>query len=211
MDINKVIRSLFAKAESTHSEHEAQSAILKAQELMAKYGISSLSSEEDYQYISQNCTHSGNRAFRRNLANVIAPNFKVKYYLSNMQVTFFGREDDVKIAKEVFEYSYKFICRETRRLCKERKNEHMGTEGISNTYALGFCRGLKERLDVQSMALMVIVPPDVQEKYGELSKDFRVSKRALSYDRYAKGIYEQGLQDGRSVLNRHRLPGEKTA
>ena len=77
-----------------------------------------------------------------------------------------------------------------------------------NTYALGFCRGLSEKLGEQSTALMVIVPPDVNEKYGELSKNFRQFKRALRYDRYAKGIYEQGLQDGRSVLNRHRLPEE---
>ena len=142
MDIYKVIRSLLAKAESTHSEHEAHAAILKAQELMAKYGISSLSAEEGHQYASQGCAHSGDRAFRRQLANVIAPNFRVKFYLSNMQVTFFGREDDVKIAKEVFEYTYKFICRETRRLCRERRNGNMSTEGITNTYALGFCRGL---------------------------------------------------------------------
>lgn len=208
MDIHKVIRSLFAKAESTHSEHEAHAAILKAQELMAKYGISALSAEEGHQYASQGCAHSGNRAFRRQLANVIAPNFRVKFYLSNMQVTFFGREDDVKIAKEVFEYTYKFICRETRRLCRERRNGNMSTEGITNTYALGFCRGLSEKLGEQSTALMVIVPPDVNEKYGELSKNFRQFKRALRYDRYAKGIYEQGLQDGRSVLNRHRLPEE---
>ena len=91
MDINKVIRSLFAKAESTHSEHEAKAAILKAQELMAKYGIQSISDEDQIAYTNQSCIHSGNRSFRRVLANVIAPNFKVKYYLSNNTVTFFGR------------------------------------------------------------------------------------------------------------------------
>ena len=89
MDINKVIRSLFAKAESTHSEHEAKAAILKAQELMAKYGIQSISDEDKIAYTNQSCIHSGNRSFRRVLANVIAPNFKVKYYLSNNSL---GRE-----------------------------------------------------------------------------------------------------------------------
>lgn len=206
MDIHKVIRSLFAKAESTHSEHEAQAAILKAQELMAKHGISAVSTEEEIKYSTESCTHSGNRAFRRPLANALSGNFKVKYYLSNMQVTFFGHEEDVRIAREVFEYAYKYICRETRRLCKEQKNLHMSTDGIANTYALGFCAGLKEKLDSQSVALMVVTPPDVNEKYAELSKGFRTSRRKIAYDRYARSIYEQGQRDGRSIMERRKLP-----
>lgn len=212
MDIYKVIRSLFAKAESTHSEHEAQSAILKAQELMAKYGISSVSTEDEIHYGSQICTHSGNKSFRRMLAIVIAPNFKVKCYLVDMQVTFFGREDDVKIAKEVFEYSYRSICKETRKLCRERKNNNLDTNGITNTYAIGFCAGLKEKLEAQSTALMVVIPPDVNKKYSELSKNFsRARKLQIKYNGQANDIYKQGLQDGRSILNRRRLPAKKTA
>ena len=211
MDINKVIRSLFAKAESTHSEHEAKAAILKAQELMAKYGIQSISDEDQIVYTSQSCTHSGNRSFRRVLANVIAPNFKVKYYLSNNTVTFFGRENDVRIAKEVFEYSYRFICRETRRLCKEKKQSGLSADGITNTYALGFCTGLKEQLESQSVALMVIVPSDVQKKYEEMSKDFKHVRRKIGHIRKDLSIYQQGVQDGRSVMARRTLTERKSA
>ena len=211
MDIHKVIRSLFAKAESTHSEHEAQAAILKAQELMAKHGISAVSTEDEIRYSTESCTHSGNRAFRRHLANALADNFKVKYYLSNMRVTFFGREEDVRIAREVFEYAYRYICRETRRICRERKDRRMSTDGIANTYALGFCAGLKEQLDSQSVALMVVTPPDVNEKYAELSKGFRTSRRKIAYDRYAKSVYEQGRRDGRSIMERRKLPESQSA
>ena len=211
MDIHKVIRSLFAKAESTHSEHEAKEAILKAQQLMAKHGISSVSSDEEIAYTSQSCAHSGDRSFRRALANVIAPNFKVKFYLSHRKVTFFGREDDVKIAKEVFEYTYKFICREARRLCMEQKKQNLSADGVTNTYALGFCAGLKEQLDAQSTALMVIVPPDVKDKFTDLSKGFKPSHRIIRYSGKGNSIYQQGVQDGRTAMMRRTLPERKGA
>ena len=78
MDIQKTIQHLFAKAASTHSEHEAEAAILKAHELMAKYGITDVTSKEDIKYATESCKHSGNRSFRRYLAGMIAPNFRVK-------------------------------------------------------------------------------------------------------------------------------------
>ena len=65
MDIQKTIQHLFAKAASTHSEHEAEAAILKAHELMAKYGITDVTSEEDIKYATESCKHSGSRSFRR--------------------------------------------------------------------------------------------------------------------------------------------------
>lgn len=209
MDMQKVIRDLFAKAASTHSEHEAQSAIMKAHELMAKYGISHVTSREEIKYVSERCRHSGNKSFRRNLAGIIAPNFKVKYYLSNMNVTFFGREEDVRIAKEVFEYAYTFACRETRRICKEMRSNYMKTNGVTNSYAIGFIRGLKEKLDSQSVALMVIVPPDVVDEYTELSKGFRTVKHTLSTTGYMGSVYKRGLEDGRTVLNGRRLEDKK--
>lgn len=210
MDINKVIQSLFAKAQSTHSEHEAQQAILKAHELMAKHGIQKLTTEDDVKYISQGCKHTGNRAFRRPLANMISSNFRVKFFLTNHQVTFFGREEDVQIAKETFEYTYAFVCRETGRLCREMKKNNMDSTGIVNSYALGFCNGLKEKLDTQSVALMVVTPPEVNERFEEMTKGFRKSKRRLSLTGYSKSVYEKGLQDGRTILNGRRLQ-DKTA
>lgn len=204
MNMQKVIRDLFAKAASTHSPHEAESAILKAHELMAKYKISSVTTEENLQYVREVCKHSGNRSFRRLLAQAIGPNFKVKYFLSNQSVTFFGRANDVRVAKEVFEYAYRFANREAERQCRSLRENHFRTEGIYNSYTFGFCKGLREKLDSQSTALMVIVPKDVEEKYADLSKDFKTSSRTLKVSGYAGSVYQKGVQDGRSILNRRR-------
>lgn len=205
MDIQKTIQHLFAKAASTHSEHEAEAAILKAHELMAKYGITDVTSKEDIKYATESCKHSGNRSFRRYLAGMIAPNFRVKYFLRNMEVTFFGRESDVRIAKEVFEYAYRFANRKSQRICREMRANQVDTSGIINSYTFGFCKGLKEQLDAQSTALLVITPQDVDQKYTELSQNFKKSKRQMKISQFSNTFYEQGRQDGRSVLNRHRL------
>lgn len=210
MDMQKVVRDLFAKAASTHSEHEAQSAIMKAHELMAKYGITQVTSQDDIRYVSERCRHPGNKSFRRTLAGILAPNFRVKYYLSNMNVTFFGHEEDVRVAKEVFEYAYSFACRETRRICNEMRANHFKTNGITNSYALGFCRGLKEKLDSQSVALMVVTPPDVETEYKEMSKGFKTLKHKLAVHGYADSVYKRGLEDGWTVLNGRRIE-DKTA
>ena len=203
MNMQEVVKNLFAKAASTHSEHEAEQAILKAHELMAKYGITA--ADEEVQYIRETCKHPGNKGFRRILANVIAPNFKVKYFLSNMKVTFFEQESDVHIAKEVYEYAYSFANRRSRQICAEMKANHFDITGLANSYTLGFCNGLKEKLDSQSTSLMVIVPPDVDSAYKELSKNFKHSKFNMNTKGHSSSIYNHGVQDGRNVLNGRQL------
>lgn len=208
MDMQKVVRKLFDKAASTHSEHEAEAAVLKAQELMAKYGIQNISEENDIKYISLTCKHTGNRSFRRPLAKIIADNFRVKNYLRDMQVTFFGRENDVLTAKQAFEYTYSFICRESGRICRKMREDFQDTTGVVNSYSMGFCQGLKEKLDAQSVALMVVTPSDVTEKFEELSKGFGRSKHKMSLAGFSRSIYERGRKDGREALDRRRLEGE---
>lgn len=208
MDMQMVVRKLFEKAASTHSEHEAEAAILKAQELMAKYDIQDIGEENDIKYISLTCKHTGNRSFRRPLAKIIADNFRVKNYLRDMQITFFGRENDVLTAKQAFEYTYAFICRESGRICRKMRENFQDTIGVVNSYSMGFCQGLKEKLNAQSVALMVVTPSDVTEKFEELSKGFGRSKHKISLAGFSRSIYERGRKDGREVWSRDRLSGK---
>ncbi len=84
------------------------------------------------------------------------------------------------------------------------------TTGVVNSYSMGFCQGLKEKLDSQSVALMVITPSDVTEKFEEFSKDFGRSKYTVSMAGFSRSVYERGRKDGRNALDRRRLEG-KTA
>ena len=75
---------------------------------------------------------------------------------------------------------------------------------------MGWGQGLKEKLDAQSVALMVVTPSDVTEKFEELSKDFGRSKYTVSMAGFSHSVYERGRKDGRDALERRRLEG-KTA
>jgi len=202
------IQKLLALGEKNPNENEAQAAILKAHEIMAEYGIDSISSEEQViPYSTEHCDHKGDRKFRRNLATIIAPNFRCHYYLSGGQVTFFGRANDARIAKEAFEYAYSFAYRESNRLYAEYRKNGYNAQGIVNSYALGFIRGLKEKLDAQSTALMIITPPDVHDEYEGIKKKLglRTSTFTLSASRTNGTVYNRGLADGRTVMNGRKL------
>lgn len=211
MDMRNKIRCLFAKAASTHSEYETHAAILKAHELMAKYGIENVVDEDSIKYATMVCDYSGSRSFRQLLGSIIADNFRVKCFLRNRRVAFFGQEEDVLTAKQTFEYTYAFICRESGRIYRQVREEGRRGTGVVNSYALGFCRGLKEKLDSQSVALMVVTPPDVDKKFEVMSKNFGKAKGRISTAGYSQIIYERGRKDGREVLDRRRLEGETVA
>ena len=82
------------------------------------------------------------------------------------------------------------------------------TIGVVNSYSMGFCQGLKEKLDAQSVALMVVTPSDVTEKFKELSQGFGRSKYRISTAGFSRSIYERGRKDGREVWSRDRLSGK---
>jgi len=83
----------------------------------------------------------------------------------------------------------------------------MGFDGtdVVNSYAIGFIDGLRQKLEQQSTALMVVVPQDVQDKYAELSRNFRTVKSTVTVSRLDRNAYEQGQSDGRTALNGRRL------
>jgi hypothetical protein len=206
--IMEKILKLLALGESNPNENEAQSAILKAHELMAEHGIDSLSpGEEDISYSTEACEHKGNRKFRRNLANIIAENFRCRNYTYNGRVTLFGRTNDVRIAKETFEYAYSFAYRESNRLYNDCRRGGINSQGVVNSYAIGFLRGLKEKLDAQSTALMVVTPPDVHDEYATLKEKLglRSSNIRLTASRTDMMALNRGISDGRTVMNGRRL------
>lgn len=170
---NKIIdkiQKLLALGDHNPNENEAQAAILKAHELMAEHAISSVDAKgEEISCSTESCEHKGNRKFRRSLASIIASNFRCHNYTSDGRVTLFGRESDVRIAKEAFEYAYSYAYRESSRLYNEYRKRGLNAYGIVNSYAIGFIHGLKEKLDAQSTALMVITPPDVHGEYDAVS------------------------------------------
>lgn len=213
MDKTKIIEKIkcllaLGDKNRNNSESEANAAILKAQELMAKYGIEvETSEEENISYVHEVCKSKWNMGFRKPLSVVIARNFKCETYLTGNggSVVFFGHEIDAKIAKETFEFAYNFAMKEGNRLYN--KNYQMGrnTQGVFNSYVRGFISGLGQKLEEQSTALVVVTPPDVKDKFNEMSKNFKRSSGGIRDTEFNKEAYEQGVTDGKSILNRRRI------
>ena len=96
---------------------------------------------------------------------------------------------------------------ESNRLYAEYRKRGLNSHGIINSYALGFVRGLKAKLDAQSISLMVITPPDVHGEYEELGKKIglKTSKFRLSASRMNNAVYNRGFADGSAVMNGRKL------
>lgn len=204
------IKKLLALADKSRNmaEAEAEAALLKAHELMAKYNVSvEITEEEKISYVHETCESKWNMGFRKPLAVIIAQNFRCETYLlgSGGSVVFFGHETDARIAREVFEFAYDFALKEGNRCYN--KNYQMGrnTQGVFNSYVRGFLQGLKEKLGEQSTALMVVTPPDVKQEFEEMSKDFRKSSGGMRNTGFDSNAYRQGVQDGKTVMNGRRL------
>ena len=210
--IVKKIEALLAlsDADRNNSEEEAQAAMLKAQELMAKYDISIEqveTTENEEQYSHETCEHKWDYAYRVPLAQVMAKNFRCMVYMSNKKIVFMGHPSDAKICKATFEYAYKFIMRKGNSVYNKHYTMGRPTKGVFNSYAHGFISGLKEALDAQCQALVVVTPADVIEEFNTVSSGWEKKKtKNIGNDVTNGEAWREGKSDGKSFMERDKLP-----
>lgn len=207
--INK-IKKLLALA-SSPNEHEAQSALLKAQELLAKHNLSMSDIEVEEQAVEQVVNAKVDASFskmrwRLYLAVIIADNFRC-YCWGNTSaskgygvgVTFLGKESDVEVCKTMYIYAKKFVESNIRRMQRELNSQGYKSTGVGNSYGTGFCTGLKKQFDKQKevhqeWGLVLVKPDDVVKAYNELSGDLEdvTPRDTLVNTRF----YNKGIKDG---------------
>ena len=102
------------------NEHEAQSAILAAQRLMAKYKISE---EEINEFLNENEkkedkvieekaeNEMNNNKWKRRLMITIAKNFRCDVYYNNNKLVIVGAKEDILISKRVYLYAKEAILK----------------------------------------------------------------------------------------------------
>lgn len=204
------IKKALALSQNNPSDKEAKAALLMAQKLMAKYNVNveMTETEEVIAYSKEACVHRYDAAYRKPLAHVIADNFRCKFYLHGNQVVFFGRDFDARVAKEAFEYAYEFAMKEGNRLENKAYAEHGTARGVHSSYTAGFIAGLKEALEAQCTALMIITPQDVKDEFAEMSKNWGQARGGFRLNGSFDGdAYRRGKHDGKTVLNGRRLEG----
>lgn len=175
---------------------------------MAKYNVNVEVSEcgEKITYASEVCQHRYDAAYRKPLAHVIADNFRCKFYLHGSKVTFFGRDFDARVAKEAFEYAYEFAMKEGNKLENAAYAKYGTARGVHSSYTAGFIAGLKEALEAQCTALMIVIPQDVKDEYATMSAGWGKARGGFRVGTNFNGdAYRRGQQDGRTVMNGRRI------
>lgn len=211
-EILSKIQKLLALAGNNPSEAEAQSAALMAQRLIAKYNVdmSGLSGDEKINYKLMAAKHPNNEGYRSRLAVIIADNFRCKPILMGLVIHFFGREGDVDACVEVFNYLYKVSHNKGLKLEREARKEGRNTHGVANAYWDGFMAGLKESLDRQCKALMIVTPQDVKDKFNErfsnAREGTRFGQRRMGFNR---SVYNAGYEDGKTAMDKRSLNAGK--
>ena len=206
--ILKKIQNLLDLANNNPSEEEAIAASLKAQELMAKYDIELGDLNDDVKEIIEEVYYDDGKhemkKWKYRLANTVAKNYKCKNYILNKKnIVFYGHTSDAKIALSVFTYLYKTGIRLANNYYYNKKKMGYPTKGLMNSYLLGFVNGIESKLDEQCTALMIIVPPDVNDAYEIMSKNFEV--KHTSYKVIDSEAYNKGQTDGKETIDARKL------
>lgn len=201
--MDKVQKLLSRTEENGCSKDEAEQSFKMAHELMARYNMSmnDLPEGAPKQKIGfGKCEHKWDAKWRLHLSNAVANNFRVKTFLNNGITHFYGFEADVRMAVKVFNAAYKYIYKNATKAYNEVYKAGGNAKGIMHSYALGFIHGLKAAWDSQSVALMVVTPPEVTKAFSEYSEQqrFKTITRSLRQSRTQDGsaAYKQGKRDG---------------
>lgn len=204
----KKINKLLALADTSrnNSEEEARNAYSKAQALIAEYSLNmdELGHNEE-QIVLMPATHSNNEGYRTRLATVLAQNFRCRVMMCGNTVNFLGYKTDAEVCVKVFNSAYRLSHNKGLKLEREARKAGLSTRGVANSYWIGFCNGLKEVLDEQCRALMIIVPDEVDKELKERAGGTYRGGMRNTWMRSEQ--YMQGRQDGRDHMRAHYIEG----
>lgn len=202
------IKKILALSSNNPSAEEAQSAALKAQALLAEYGMSMEDlnvNEKEFTPALEDVYTGVDKSFKYELADIIAKNFRCKTFITNRRVMhFFGHETDTKVAAEVFKYLFK-VCDRGARREGDKAEKMLGTrKGVYYSYTRGFCQGVSDALDKQCKALMIVTPKEVTESWDDYHIKVGMGTLGGLRDGSEHGLnrsqYNQGVADGKSAM-----------
>lgn len=206
----EMIKKCLQLAENNPSKEEAAAAALKAQELMARYRIeeTEVMNEIKEETIEAVVSRTGRgKKWKYRLGEVIARNFRCKcYFKGAWGVAFYGFQSEAEAAKQVFEFLFQAGNKLARKQVYEYRKNGGNTSGIYNSYCLGFLTGIQERLERQSVALMIVVPKKVEAEYKAYSKSFGTKNTCFTAGLQVDAdVYRAGKQDAKELLDGRHL------
>lgn len=194
------IKKLLSLASNNPSIEEAQSAALKAQQLMVENSITLAEIKEDEEDIKIELVPvSFVRTWRSSLSSIIGPAFRCIAAIHPSGAVFIGHPTDRRIAADIFQYLYKHGHKHANKVVKVYKQEHpkRKTNGVYQCFIEGYLSGLYTKFKEQSKSLMVVVPKDVNEFVDSLN--LRNAKKVTTPKMSA---YAQQNGDAYSIYNK---------
>lgn len=200
------VKKLLALSQSDCNEHEAISASLMAQKLLAKYNldmedVTGVAKEEE---IEEAMVEVGDgNAWKYSLAFAVADNYCCKCYASNSWRFYFrGYRSDIIIARQVFAYLFS-VCKRLGKAYERnyRKNVCSNAEGVYNSYCSGFVLGVKSELEKQCRALALVTPAPVNADWEKYTEGFKTMDSGSKLSMSDFEAYQKGVEDGRDALN----------
>lgn len=202
------VQKLLELAGNNPNENEAQAAMLKAQQLMAKYHIEAaqVTKKDEVKEVDTTIIEGGqSTAWAIRLANIITSNFRCNLLrVPGQGLMFVGLKEDVAIARGVYVFASNVLEKNMKKLRRQYRKQGLSTEGISQDYAAGFLAGLKKKYDDQvnqnEWALVLVKDELVVARTQEL-----VNPKAKTYQAKAKarrgdaGLYAKGYYDGNTL------------
>lgn len=218
------IRKLLAMSEENGAtEAEAVSAVMMAQRLMSENDVEDWElHSSDEQPIETARSEPATRRWRWKLAETVASNFRCRYYQSasyerergferTTRMVFYGYKTDAQAAAIAFDYLYKIGDKLGKRCASRAYREHGYSDGAYNGFVVGFVNGVAGELEKQAQALMIIVPPRVNESYESFSEGFGKANSKVEIARtiFAGEAYENGLAEGREAVRARRIEADE--
>ena len=208
--LNK-ITNLLKLSENNSNENEAQSALLKAQEIMAKYNIEQQElgiKEENKKIMKKKIIENKGRImwYEYSLASIISKNFRCTYYSSrnkgkyNASITILGLEEDVLICSYLFDFAINMLKKFGKEYIKNNSNENTNNTSLKNVYYNGFIKGLdksfKEQVEQNNWGLVLVKDALVIQEESKLNiKSIKTSGIKPLYENN-NGAFNSGFSDG---------------
>jgi hypothetical protein len=212
------VQKLFALAEQNDSPEEAQLAAMRAQELLQKYDLS-LSEVEIKQEGSSLCgeqrliLNRGNiPTWIRFLHSTVSEGFSVAALSgigsSGAFLIFVGVEPDVTVARQTFEYLYRFVLAyDLRGKSKRQKNEWC----MGFVYAVnGRLEGQKEEMDSNPHVTSLVLAKE------QITQDYIDHKYKVKTARTRQGVeasrsFHEGVAVGMTTPINRPVEGAENA
>lgn len=220
------IKKLLALAKGNTNVSEATAAALKAQKLIADHDVSKADLYGDEPEEIREVTNENNlkgNPWAKHLALAIADNFRCRHYITCMRdrmywsgrvsktderIVFMGYETDAEAARVTFDRLYEIGMRLAGAECRKARMEFGTSSGVKNSFLMGFVKGIRDELEKQTQALVLVRPKAVDDYANEVTANFSRS-RASVRGAFDDSAYNEGKRAGRDSVRSARLAGQK--